>query len=100
MNEILFFTPESKSKAGLAVSRKDIQGSGEVIMAELWNLIGVILGIIFVILLVSSIHVDDDHQDNGYLIQDYAQEEDLLEELILIEDLEEELEDDGYYGES
>ena len=72
-------------------------------MAELWNLIGVILGIIVVILLVSSNHEDDERQNSGRLIRDYDQENDLihdLEELILIEDFEEELEDDGYYDEA
>jgi len=61
-------------------------------------LIGVILGIIFVILLVSSVQVDDKRQNSGRLIRDYNQEDDLLddlEELILIEEFEEELEDEN-----
>ena len=61
-------------------------------------MIGVILGIIFVILLVSSVQVDDKRQNSGRLIRDYNQEDDLLddlEELILIEEFEEELEDEN-----
>lgn len=78
----------------------DIQGSGEIVMADIWSLIGVILGILFVILLLSSKQVDDEGQNNGPLIQDYDQEDDLLddlEEFILIEDLDEELEDEEYF---
>jgi len=76
----------------------DIQGSGEIAMVDIWSLIGVILGIIFVILLVSSVQVDDKRQNSGRLIRDYNQEDDLLddlEELILIEEFEEELEDEN-----
>ena len=78
----------------------DNQGSGEIVMAEIWSLIGVILGIIFVILLASSVQVDEKRQNSGCLIRDYDQEDDLLddfEELILIEEFEEELEDEGYF---
>ena len=78
----------------------EIQGSGDIVMADIWSLIGVILGIMFVILFVSSMQVDDKRQNSGRLIRDYDQEDDLLddlEELILIEDFEEELEDEGYY---
>ena len=60
-----------------------------------------IMGIIFVIFLVSSKQVDDKRQNNRCLIRDYDQEDDLLddlEELILIEDFEEELEDEGYFN--
>ena len=67
-------------------------------MADIWSLIGVILGIIFVILLVSSVQVDEKRQNNRRLIRDYNQEDDLLddlEELILIEEFEEELEDEN-----
>ena len=67
-------------------------------MVDIWSLIGVILGIIFVILLVSSVQVDDKRQNSGRLIRDYNQEDDLLddlEELILIEEFEEELEDEN-----
>ena len=67
-------------------------------MADIWSLIGVILGIIFVILLVSSVQVDEKRQNSRRLIRDYNQEDDLLddlEELILIEDFEEELEDEN-----
>ncbi len=67
-------------------------------MADIWSLISVILGIIFVILLVSSVQVDEKRQNSGRLIRDYNQEDDLLddlEELILIEDFEEELEDEN-----
>ena len=69
-------------------------------MVDIWSLIGVVLGIIFVILLVSSIQGDDERQNSELLIQDYDQEDDLLddlEELILIEELEEELEDEEYF---
>ena len=79
----------------------EIQGSGDIDMADIWSLIGVILGIIFVILFVSSMQVDDKRQNSGRLIRDYDQEDDLLddlEELILIEDFEEELEDEGYFN--
>jgi len=75
----------------------DNQGSGEIVMADIWSLIGVILGIIFVILLVSSVQVDEKSQNSRRLIRDYNQEDDLLddlEELILIEEFEEELEDE------
>jgi len=61
-------------------------------------LIGVILGIIFVIFLVSSVQIDEKHQNSRRLIRDYNQEDDLLEdleELILIEEFEEELEDEN-----
>ena len=67
-------------------------------MADIWSLIGVILGIIFVILLVSSVQVDEKRQNSRRLIRDYNQEDDLLddlEELILIEEFEEELEDEN-----
>ncbi len=70
-------------------------------MADIWSLIGVILGIIFVILLVSSMQIDDKRKNSGRLIRDYDQEDDLLddlEELILIEDFEEELEDEEYFN--
>jgi len=66
-------------------------------MVDIWSLIGVILGIIFVILLVSSAQVDEKPQNSRRLIRDYYQEDDLLddlEELILIEEFEEELEDE------
>ncbi len=79
----------------------EIQGSGEIVMADIWSLIGVILGIIFVILLVSSMQVDDKPQNSGSSTRDYDQEDDLLddlEELILIEDFEEEHEDEGYFN--
>ena len=69
-------------------------------MADIWSSIGVVLGIIFVVLLVSSINVDDERQNSERLIQDYDKEDDLvddLEELILIEELEEELEDEEYF---
>ncbi len=68
-------------------------------MVDIWSSIGVVLGIIFVVLLVSSKQVDDERQNNGRLIQDYDKEDDLLddlEEFILIEDLDEELEDEEY----
>jgi hypothetical protein len=71
-------------------------------MTDIWSLIGVILGIIFVLLLVSSRQVGDERENNWHFTRDYDQEDDLLddlEELILIEDLEEELEDEGYYDE-
>jgi len=67
-------------------------------MADIWSLIGVILGIIFVIFLVSSVQIDEKHQNSRRLIRDYNQEDDLLEdleELILIEEFEEELEDEN-----
>ena len=70
-------------------------------MADIWSLIGVILGIIFVILLVSSVQVDEKRQNSRRLIRDYNQEDDLLddlEELILIEEFEEELEDENDYS--
>ncbi len=70
-------------------------------MADIWSLIGVILGIIFVILLVSPKQADDKRQNSRRLIRDYDQEDDLLddlEELILIEDFEEELEDEEYFN--
>jgi len=76
----------------------DNQGSGEIVMADIWSLIGVILGIIFVILLFSSVQVDEKRQNSRRLIRDYDQEDDLLddlEELILIEEFEEELEDEN-----
>jgi len=76
----------------------DIQVSGDIDMAYIWSLIGVILGVIFVILLVSSVKVDEKHQNSRRLIRDYDQEDDLLddlEELILIEEFEEELEDEN-----
>jgi hypothetical protein len=66
-------------------------------MADIWSSIGVVLGIIFLILLISSIKVGDERQNSERLIQDYDQEDDLLddlEEFILIEEFEEELEDD------
>ena len=69
-------------------------------MADIWSLIGVILGIIFVILLVSSVQVDEKRQNSRRLIRDYNQKDDPLddlEEMILIEDLEEELEDEDYF---
>ncbi len=61
-------------------------------------MIGVILGIIFVILLVSSVQVDEKRQNSRRLIRDYYQKDDPLEdleELILIEEFEEELEDEN-----
>jgi hypothetical protein len=67
-------------------------------MADIWSLIGVILGIIFVILLVSSVQVDEKRQNSRRLIRDYNQKDDPLEdleELILIEEFEEELEDEN-----
>ena len=70
-------------------------------MADIWSLIGVILGIIFVILFVSSMQVDDKRKNSGSSTRDYDQEDDLLddlEELILIEDFEEELEDEGNFN--
>ena len=76
----------------------DIQVSGDIDMAYIWSLIGVSLGVIFVILLVSSVKVDEKHQNSRRLIRDYDQEDDLLddlEELILIEEFEEELEDEN-----
>ena len=76
----------------------DIHGSGEIVMADIWSLIGVILGIMFVILLVSSVHVEEKRQNSRRMIRDYDQEDDLLddlEELILIEEFEEELEDEN-----
>jgi len=79
----------------------EIQGSGDINMADIWSLFGVILGIIFVVLFVSSMQVDDERQNSGRLIRDYDQEDDLLydlEELILIEDFEEELEDEGNFN--
>jgi hypothetical protein len=79
----------------------EIQGSGDIDMADIWSLIGVILGIIFVILLVSPKQADDKRQNSRRLIRDYDQEDDLLddlEELILIEDFEEELEDEEYFN--
>ena len=69
-------------------------------MADIWSSIGVVLGIIIVILLISSIKVGDERQNSVRLIQDYDQEDDLLddlEEFILIEELEEELEDEEYF---
>ena len=81
--------------------RARIQGSGEIVMADIWSLIGVILGIIFVILRVSSVQVDEKRQNSGRLIRDYDQDDDLLddlEELILIEEFEEELEDENDYS--
>ncbi len=57
-----------------------------------------ILGIIFLIFLVSSVQVDEKRQNSRRLIRDYNQEDDLLddlEELILIEEFEEELEDEN-----
>ena len=69
-------------------------------MADIWSLIGVILGIIFLNLLVSSVQVDEKRQNSRRLIRDYNQEDDLLddlEELILIEEFEEELEEEGYF---
>ena len=76
----------------------DNQGFGEIVMADIWSLIGVILGIIFVIILVSSVQVDEKRQNSKRLIRDYNQEDDLLddlEELILIEEFEEELENEN-----
>jgi len=76
----------------------EIQGSGDIDMADIWSLIGVILGIIFVILLVSSVQVDEKRQNSRRLIRDYNQKDDPLEdleELILIEEFEEELEDEN-----
>ena len=70
-------------------------------MADIWSLIGVILGIIFVILFVSSMQVDDKRKNSGSSTRDYDQEDDLLddlEELILFEDFEEELEDEGNFN--
>ena len=67
-------------------------------MADIWSLIGVILGIIFVILLVSSVQVDEKRQNSRRLIRDYNQKDDPLddlEEMILIEEFEEELEDEN-----
>ncbi len=67
-------------------------------MADIWSLIGVILGIIFVILLVSSVQIDEKRQNSRRLIRDYNQKDDPLEdleELILIEEFEEELEDEN-----
>ncbi len=69
-------------------------------MADIWSSIGVVLGIIFVILLISSIKVGDERQNSELLIQDYDQEDDLLddlEEFVLIEEFEEELEDEEYF---
>jgi hypothetical protein len=69
-------------------------------MADIWSSIGVVLGIIFVILLISSIKVGDERQNGELLIQDYDQEDGLLddlEEFILIEEFEEELEDEDYF---
>ena len=66
-------------------------------MADIWSLIGVILGILFVIFLISSKHVDDERQESNSAFRYYYEEDDLLddlEELILIEDLEEELDDE------
>ena len=66
-------------------------------MVDIWSSIGVVLGIIFMILLISSIKVGDERQNSERLIQDYDQEDDLLddlEEFILIEEFEEELEDE------
>ena len=68
-------------------------------MVEMRNLIGVILVMIFVILLVSSIRVDDERQNSGRLIR-YVDQEDrfflffceYLEGLIANEDLEVKLE--------
>jgi len=68
-------------------------------MADIWSLIGVVLGIIFVIILVSSMQAGDERQDSRGVIRYYNEEDDLLdelEELILIEDFEEELEEEGY----
>ena len=72
----------------------------KIIMADIWSSIGVVLGIIFVILLISSIKVGDERQNGELLIQDYDQEDGLLddlEEFILIEEFEEELEDEDYF---
>ena len=69
-------------------------------MTDIWSSIGVVLGIIFVVLLVSSIKVGDERQNSERFIQDYDQEDDLLddlEEFILIEEFEEELEDEEYF---
>lgn len=70
-------------------------------MVNIWSWIGVVFGILFMFLLVSSMQVDDERQNSRCLMRDYDQEDDLLndlEELILMEDLEEELEDEGYYN--
>ena len=70
-------------------------------MVDIWSSIGVVLGIIFMILLISSIKVGDERQNSERLIQDYDPEDDLLddlEEFILIEELEEELEDEEYFN--
>ncbi len=69
-------------------------------MGDIWSSIGVVLGIIFVILLISSIKVGDERQNSERLIQDYDQEDGLLddlEEFILIEEFEEELLDEEYF---
>jgi len=72
-------------------------------MVNIWSWIGVVFGILFMFLLVSSMQVDDERQNSRCLMRDYDQEDDLLddlEELILIEDFEEELEDEEYSDES
>ncbi len=69
-------------------------------MSDIWSSIGVVLGIIFVILLISSIKVGDERQNGEFLIQDYDQEDVLLDDLkefVLIEEFEEELEDEEYF---
>lgn len=69
-------------------------------MADIWSLIGVILGIILMILLVSSKQANDERQDSVGAVRYSNEEDDLLdelEELILIEDFEEELEDAEYF---
>ena len=78
----------------------DVLRSGENVMADIWSLIGVILGIILMILLVSSKQANDERQDSVGAVRYSNEEDDLLdehEELILIEDFEEELEDAEYF---
>ena len=50
-------------------------------MADIWSLIGVILGSIFVVLLVSSVQVDDERENSGHFILDYDYEDVLLDDL-------------------
>ena len=59
----------------------DIQGFGDIVMADILSLIGVFFGIIIVNLLVSSIKVDNERHNSGRLIPDYDQEDDLLDDL-------------------
>ena len=49
-------------------------------MADTWSMIGVILGIIFVFLLVSSMQVDDERQDSRSVSRYYNEEDNLLED--------------------